>query len=146
MAARAGNGKRKGPLILADTSAWIEFLHRTGTPAHLRLRELVGRRTLATTEPVAMELLAGAPGGWRAEDLRRLLASCTLLSVSGLADYETAAEVYWACRTQGVTLRNQMDCLIAAVAIRTGARLLHRDPDFELIARHSPLAIDELSV
>ena len=32
------------------------------------------------------------------------------------------------------------DCLIAAVAIREGAALLHRDEDFEVIARHSSLA------
>ena len=26
-------------MILADTSAWVEYLRATGSPAHLRLRE-----------------------------------------------------------------------------------------------------------
>jgi hypothetical protein len=32
-------------------------------------------------------------------------------------------------------------CLIAAVAMRHGATLLHRDQDFEVIARHTPLRV-----
>lgn len=31
------------------------------------------------------------------------------------------------------------DCLIAAVAIGAGAEVLHRNEDFEVIARHSGL-------
>ncbi len=34
-----------------------------------------------------------------------------------------------------------MDCLIAAVAIREGASVLHRDRDFDVIARHTELQI-----
>jgi predicted nucleic acid-binding protein len=37
------------------------------------------------------------------------------------------------------------DCLIAAIAIRSGAELLHQDADFEAIARHAPLARVSLS-
>jgi predicted nucleic acid-binding protein len=36
-------------------------------------------------------------------------------------------------------VRKLQDCLIAAVAIRTAAELLHRDGDFETLARHTPL-------
>jgi predicted nucleic acid-binding protein len=32
-------------------------------------------------------------------------------------------------------------CLIAAVAMRHGAILLHRDHDYEVIARHAPLRV-----
>src|SRR5436309_123637 len=34
------------------------------------------------------------------------------------------------------------DCLIAAVAIREGATLLHFDHDFDVIARHTPLQVE----
>jgi predicted nucleic acid-binding protein len=33
------------------------------------------------------------------------------------------------------------DCLIAAVAIRNGVSVLHRDRDFEVIARHTDLKV-----
>jgi predicted nucleic acid-binding protein len=45
------------------------------------------------------------------------------------------------CRRGGETPRKLSDCLIAAVAIRTGAELLAADAAFEAIARHTPLGL-----
>jgi predicted nucleic acid-binding protein len=129
-------------VILADTSAWVEYLRATGSPAHLRLRELIaGEGELATTEVVTMELLAGAAHQEEVVRLRRLLLRCQLLPVEGLADYEAAAELYRRCRAAGETVRKLTDCLIGVVAIRHGAILLHRDHDFDVIARHTPLRV-----
>jgi predicted nucleic acid-binding protein len=129
-------------VILADTSAWVEYLRATGSPAHVRLRELIaGQGELATTEVVVMELLAGAAAQEEAARLRRLLGRFELLPVEGLADYEAAADLSRRCRAGGETVRKLTDCLIAAVAIRHGATLLHRDRDFEVIARHSRLHV-----
>ena len=129
-------------MILADTSAWVEYLRATGSPVHLHLRELVaGEGELATTEVVTMELLAGATTPEGVARLRRLLGRFDILPVEGLADYEAAAELYRRCRAGGETVRKPTDCLIAAVAMRHGATLLHRDHDFEVIARHTPLRV-----
>jgi predicted nucleic acid-binding protein len=129
-------------VILAVTSAWVEYLRATGSPAHLRLRELIaGQGELATTEVVVMELLAGAAAQEEVARLRRLLGRFELLPVEGLADYEAAADLYRRCRAGGETVRKLTDCLIAAVALRHGAALLHRDLDFEVIARHSRLRV-----
>jgi predicted nucleic acid-binding protein len=129
-------------VILADTSAWVEYLRATGSPAHVRLRELIaGQGELATTEVVVMELLAGAAAQEEVARLRRLLGRFELLPVEGLADYEAAADLYRRCRAGGEIVRKLTDCLIAAVAMRHGATLLHRDVDFEVIARHSRLQV-----
>jgi predicted nucleic acid-binding protein len=129
-------------VILADTSAWVEYLRATGSPAHVRLRELIaGQGELATTEVVVMELLAGAAAQEEAARLRRLLGRFELLPVEGLADYEAAADLSRRCRAGGETVRKLTDSLIAAVAIRHGATLLQRDRDFEVIARHSRLQV-----
>jgi predicted nucleic acid-binding protein len=129
-------------VILADTSAWVEYLRATGSPVHLRLRELIADEgDLATTEVVVMELLAGAADAEGVMRLRRFLGRFELLPVEGLADYEAAAELYRRCRTGGETVRKLTDCLVAAVALRHGAALLHRDQDFEVLARHTPLRV-----
>ncbi len=129
-------------MILADTSAWVEFLRATGSSAHLRLRELIAAEgELATTEVVMMELLAGAITQEGMTQLRRLLLRFQLLPVEGLADYEAAADLYRRCRAGGETVRKLTDCLIAVVAMRHGATLLHRDHDFEVIAGHTPLRV-----
>jgi predicted nucleic acid-binding protein len=129
-------------VILADTSAWVEYLRATGSPAHLRLRQLIADGDeLVTTEVVMMELLAGETTPNGVTRLRRLLGRFELLPIEGLANYEAAAELYRRCRTGGETVRKLTDCLIAAVVLRHGAVLLHRDHDFEVIARHAPLRV-----
>ena len=129
-------------MILADTSAWVEYLRATGSLVHRRLRELIdGDAALATTEVVHLELLAGAANAEHAAQLRRLLGRFELLPLAGLADYEAAADLYRRCRAGGETVRKLEDCLIAVVALRHGATLLHRDHDFEVIARHAPVRI-----
>jgi predicted nucleic acid-binding protein len=129
-------------VILADTSAWVEYLRATGSPVHLRLRELIDAEDdLRTTEVVTMELLAGATTPEGVARLRRLLGRFDVLPVEGLADYEAAAELYRRCRAGGETVRKLTVCLIAAVAMRHGAALLHRDHDFEVMARHTPLRV-----
>jgi predicted nucleic acid-binding protein len=86
-----------------------------------------------------MEVLAGAGTEERVRQLRRLLNRFELVPVAGLEDFESAAGIYRRCRRRGETVRALNDCLIAAVALRTEAELLHRDRDFEVIARHAPL-------
>lgn len=128
--------------ILVDTSAWVEFLRGTGTDTHRRVRRLIeDEAILATTDVVLMELLAGARDDGHRDGLKRLLRRCEFLPTEGPADYEDAAEVYRACRSAGATVRRLTDCLIAAVAIRHRVPVLHRDADFDAIARRLPLEV-----
>lgn len=129
-------------MILVDTSAWVEFLRATGSRAHLCLRAALEQDAeLAGTDPILMELLAGARDEEDRDRLRRLLLGLEFLAVDGPADYEAAADLYRACRRAGETPRKLTDCLIAAVAIRNGAELLCEDADFPVIARHAPLRL-----
>jgi predicted nucleic acid-binding protein len=130
-------------LILVDSSAWIDFIGRTGSSTHKALRRLIAADDdqIITTEVVHMELLAGARDEATAARLRRMLAHYELVPIDGLVDYEEAAALYRACRRQGETVRVQIDCLIAAVAIRSDAAVLHNDRDFEAIARHTALRL-----
>lgn len=129
-------------MILADTSAWVEWLRATGSRVHLRMRELVeAGDAVASTDPVLLELLAGARDDETRRKLRRMLASFDFLPVRGPFDYEDAADLYRACRRSGSTPRSLMDCLIAAVAIRNGVPVLHADSDFELLAETTPLLV-----
>lgn len=137
---RSAASDAPGIVILVDTSAWVEFLRGTETQAHLQVRALlVEGEPLATTEVVAMEVLAGARDEAHRNALRRLLLRCELLPLDGLADYEAAADLYRTCRRAGETIRALTDCLIAVPVIRAGAVILHADRDFDAIARHSAL-------
>lgn len=129
-------------MILVDSSAWIEFLRATGSGAHLRLRSALQEgEALACTDPVLMEILAGARDGADRDRLRRLLFGLEFLAVEGPADHESAAALYRLCRSRGEAPRKLTDCLIAAVAMRNDAVVLCDDADFLAIARHAPLQI-----
>jgi predicted nucleic acid-binding protein len=130
-------------MILVDTSAWIEFLRNSGHPAYLTLRHHLSRRSaIATTEPVIMELLAGVRSDREHARLRARLLALARLSVRGLPEFESAAELYRICRRRGATVRKLVDCLISAVATRDGATVLHNDGDFDMLARHTRLHIE----
>jgi predicted nucleic acid-binding protein len=134
-------------VILADTSAWVEYDRATGSSVHRRLRELIAEGGgLAVTEPVIMEVLVGARDDVGEAILRRLLLRFELLPFEVVADFDGATRIYRMCRAGGITPRGMLDCMIAAVASRTGASLLARDADMTRIAEAVGIALDRASV
>ena len=131
-------------MSLIDSSAWIELFRATGSPTHERLRAaLSSDEELVSTEPVAMELLAGARDPRQRRLIKGSLAACRTISVENAGDWEDAAGIYLRCRMAGATPRRLLDCLIAAVAIRAAVPILAQDRDYELIAEHTPLELAE---
>jgi predicted nucleic acid-binding protein len=125
-------------MIIVDTSAWIEFLRDTGSKVCNTVDDLLGA-DLAICDAISMEVLAGARNEQHLAQLRGLLARATLVPIIA-EDYDQAAALYRTCRRNGETVRKLIDCLIAAVAVRSNATILHADADFAVLARHTPLA------
>ncbi|MDQ2742267.1 MAG: PIN domain nuclease [Chloroflexota bacterium] len=134
-------------MILADTSAWVEYDRATGSAVDQRLTELIATDgPLAFTEPVLMEVVAGARDDRREAGLRRLLLRFQLLRFDVTIDFEGAARIYRRCRAAGITPRGMVDCMIAAVAWRTGASLLANDADLRDVARVTGIHLDDASL
>jgi predicted nucleic acid-binding protein len=131
-------------VILADTSAWMEYDRATGSSVDERVTELIGENgPLVVTDPVIMEVLAGARTEAHADQLRRLLLRGGLLPFEAPIDCDAAALIYRRCRQAGITPRGMIDCMIAAVAWRQGARLLCRDIHLERVATVIGIGLDE---
>lgn len=126
-------------MILIDSSAWIEFLRDTQSPVCDEVDRLLAG-DVVVCDAVRMEILAGARDESHLRRLRGLLARAVLLPTDS-RDYETAAGLYRRCRRGGETVRRLIDCLIAAVASRHGAAILHADTDFDVLARHAGVAV-----
>jgi predicted nucleic acid-binding protein len=105
-----------------------------------------GDDVLAVSEPVIMEVLAGARTQAREADLRRLLLRFELLAFDPAADFDAAVTIYRRCRRTGVTPRGLLDCLIAAVCWRRGATLLAHDVDLDRVAGVIGLELDDASL
>ena len=135
-------------MILADTSAWVEYDRATGTAVHQRMIHLIRSEDeqLSVTEPVLMEVLAGARSDRQERDLRRLLLRFRLLRFDAASDFDAAARIYRRCRAAGITPRGMVDCMIAAVAWRNGAALLAQDVDLMRVCQVIGIALDQSSV
>lgn len=134
-------------MILADTSAWVEYDRATGSPVDERLTELIATDgPLMVTEPVIMEVLAGARTDVREDQLRRLLWRVGLLPFDATTDFDAATKIYRRCRHAGVTPRGMFDCMIAAVAWRRRAALLAQDVDLDRVAQVIGIDLDDASL
>jgi predicted nucleic acid-binding protein len=110
---------------------------------------ITGDRDVAVTEPVIMEVVAGASSDAREADLRRLLGRFELLRFDSVVDFDVAARICRRCRRcrrVGVTPRGMVDCMIASVAHRHAGPLLAFDADLARVATVVEVDMDEASL
>ncbi len=124
-------------MVLVDTSVWIEVFRK---PSTLKLEKLVDFDDVVTCLPVIQEVLQGfrdEPAFLVARDAMHALP--IVESPLGRLVFDDAVGLYRSARRAGLTIRSSVDCLIAACAIRNGLSVLHRDRDFDKLARVSAL-------
>jgi len=125
-------------LVLVDTSAWIGFFARTGYPdLKTRLKKLLDEDRVATAGPIVLELLQGCRSSEERTQLERHLRALHWLATED-RHWFLAGETAFALRRDGITV-SAIDALIAVLTTVYDCALLHRDSDFDLIARHTPL-------
>jgi hypothetical protein len=127
--------------VIADSSAWVEFLRATGSEVDLRVDAALREGTLLVAEPVLMELLYGARSREEWLDIERVTHSCGFARAQSPTDWIEAAALRRRMRRAGRTIAGALDCLIAVVAMRLDAAVLHKDADFDAIAEVAPLRI-----
>ncbi|MBP2476924.1 putative nucleic acid-binding protein [Crossiella equi] len=117
---------------------WIDWFRNRDFTAALTMEKLAQQPELiATTQPVLMEVRAGAQPAVLTR-LEEVLAGSVQLDLDPAVDFHQAADLYRAVRRAGDTVRSLVGCLIASVALRTGARLVHKDIDYERLAAVAP--------
>lgn len=131
------------PLWLVDTSAWIFALRRNpSTAVSQRIAVLLAADTAATCGTVQLELLGGARDDAEFTRLGQRLRGLHYLPTEEV-DWQQSARLAFDLRRRGITVPYG-DVLLAALAIRHNATLLHADRDFDAIARHSRLVVESL--
>jgi predicted nucleic acid-binding protein len=124
-------------LTLVDTSVWIEVF-RPGNPLDLEL--LVPLEEVVTCLPVMQEVLQGFADEAAYRQAEESLRSMPIVESPLREEIVLAAvDLFRTARRQGLTIRSSVDCLIAACALRHDLEVLHRDRDFDALARVSRL-------
>ncbi len=130
-------------LYLVDTSAWIFALRRSPqTRIRHRIEELLEQDVVATCGLVEMELLGGTANEQDFARLQQRLRGLHRLPIED-PDWERAARLAFSLRRGGVTAPFT-DVLLAGLALREEAVLLHADRDFDLMAGLCPLRVESL--
>ncbi len=133
-------------LSLLDTSVWSRL--RDGRIVGARARGLaarIERGELAMTEPLILEMRYSAREakdfGMLAEELEAL----PLLTLDSAAVQRALDAQAQLAADRRVSHRvKPIDLLVAGVADRHGAAVLHYDSDYELIAKHTDLSFESV--
>lgn len=131
-------------LALLDTSVWARLCdgRLTGRAAE-RLYARLERGELALTEPLLLEMRYSARDGHDFQLLAEELDALPLLELDTTAIHRSLdAQAQLATRS-GVSHRvKPIDLLVAAVAERHAATVLHYDADYDLLATQTDLAFE----
>jgi hypothetical protein len=128
--------------ILVDTSVWIDFFNGINSPGARTLHKMIAAEDpVCITDVILAETLQGFRNTEEFESAKTHLLHFPIYSLQSPDGYVRAAQLYRACRKEGITIRKTIDCLIAQTALDHGLLLLHHDNDFDRIARVSSLNV-----
>ena len=125
---------------LVDTSVWIELLRDRTGKIRKTFQIIIGEAPYVLCRFTQLELLQGAKDEREWKLLDEYLAAQYYLE-TGESTWREAARIWFELRRKGLTVSSPVDCCIAQIALEADAFLLHRDRDFEKIARVRPLKL-----
>ena len=132
-------------MTVVDTSVWIDLFAGRDTPQVTFLESLIERKEdICICGVILTEVLQGIRDEKEYSDTESMLGNLLFLSMSR-ETFLLAATIYRALRARRLTIRNSVDCMIAAVCIENEIRLLHNDRDIDLLAAHSELEVVDIS-
>jgi hypothetical protein len=128
-------------VIIVDTSVWIDFFHGKDSPEVHTLERLLGAgEDICVCGVILTEVLQGIHDDGDYHETLYRFESFLFLPMNQRT-FVKVAELYRILRHKGITIRNTVDCMIAAVAIEHDVPLLHKDRDFNAIAKYCGLKI-----
>lgn len=128
-------------MVLVDTGVWIDFLAGRATREVAALVSLLEEEeTICFTGCILQELMQGCSHDAAATKVEKHFEPFIEI-VPHRSSYRLAARIFRDCRRQGYTIRSSVDCLIAACALESGCRVLHRDRDFHFMEKVCGLKI-----
>jgi len=125
-------------MILVDTSVWIEIFRDKTRHIVKAFQKRIGSEKYVMSRFNQLELLQGARDQKEWGLLEDYLSTQYYLEASENT-WPEAARIYFELRRRGATVNSPIDCCNAQIALEYGALLLHRDNDFERVARIRPL-------
>ena len=128
-------------MTLVDTTVWIPFFSGMDTLHVALLGSLIDQREdLCVCGVILTEILQGIKDKKEYAKTQAMILDLIYIPMNR-ETFLLAAHIYRSLRTKGITVRNSIDCMIAALCVENKVALLHNDRDFDYISQHFDLKI-----
>lgn len=118
-------------MIVADTSAWIDYVKGVDAPHTALLDYELDHSRIVTGDLIITEFLQGFRHEKDYQAAKELMSTLKYYDFIGKQIAFLAAENFRILRRNGVTVRKTIDVIIATFCIENGFALLHNDRDFD---------------
>lgn len=126
--------------MIVDTSVWIDFFNGVqNRQTEYLMNAIESDIDIYLHSIILMEILQGFRMDKDHSAVKDILLSYDFVIEEPVQDAIGASDLYRSLKKRGATIRKSLDCLIAFAAIKNNLPLLHRDRDFDIIAKHTRL-------
>ena len=128
-------------MIIADTSAWVDYF-RGIDAEHTNLLDVeLSRNRIGTGDLIIAETLQGFRNDLDYQNAKSLMDSLEYFDLVGREVAISAGQNFRLLRREGITVRKTIDVLIATFCIMNDFELIHNDRDFEPFSERLGLRI-----
>lgn len=128
--------------MIVDSSVWVDYFAGHGFWQVDRLAAAIADRRAMVVDIVRLEVVAGLAPSESGDRVHAMLDACEDAMQIHRVEVDEGAAIYRACRAYGEIVRAVNDCVVAAIAIRNDVPILHRDRDYDVIAKYTPLRVE----
>lgn len=131
-------------MYLIDTSVWIESLKKD---SKFKIQKHFKEHEIFLCLPVYQEILQGIRDDSAFWAVKKALDHSKILEETLTKEtFEEATSIYRQAGKKGITIRSSVDCLIASIAIRNHATIVHKDRDYSEISKFTTLKEKSIDV
>lgn len=118
-------------MILADTSAWIDYFRGVSAPHTDLLDTELARNRIVTGDLIIAEFLQGFRDEREFLEAKQIVDSLEYRDLVGREIALATSQNYRVLRKNGITVRKTIGVIIAIFCIENGLELIHNDGDFD---------------
>lgn len=128
-------------MIVADTSAWIDYFRGVDAPHTDALDYEIRNNRIITGDLIIIEFLQGFREKKDIFNAKKIMESLEYRDLVGKEIAYKAAENYRFLKAKGITVRKTIDVIIGTFCIVNEYQLIHNDRDFDPMELHLGLRV-----
>jgi predicted nucleic acid-binding protein len=131
--------------VVVDSSVWVDFFNKKKSNEIDIIKHWIENQPLVSCiyvlAVIYQEVLQGIKEDKFYDLVKEVIQGFNFPDFNMYEAAENAAAIFRKLQRKGITIRKQNDCLIAAICIILDYKIMHKDRDFDNIAKYTSLKI-----